>query len=232
MGKQKATFHSLSEVNERLDDFALGDRSSYGVMSGLLITFHASRLVHCCAWKPGVVGGSVFATFNHHLWSAGIVLAPFLLTAFGYVLYQFKGKADWYHFFDSRHNKHPALKAEGGTFETHWSHYEGIAKLSITLSAGAIAFMINALVSDATVKSNFGPRILDVAPIVIGLFGSSIFLLVCFLAWMAYCYEDYCHQSGHDSYSAWKYATTISLGFNGFLAFIFAFVWLGVNLFW
>lgn len=174
----------------------------------------------------------MFATFNHHLWSAGIVLVPFLLAAFLYVLSQFRGRADWYHLFDSRHIDDHVLRAEGGTFETHWSHYEGIAKLSITLSAGAIAFMINALVNDATAKSNVGQRLLDVAPIVIGLFGSSIFLLVCFLAWMAYWYEDYCHQSRHDSYRAWKYATTISLGLNGFLAFIFAFVWLGVNLFW
>jgi len=166
------------------------------------------------------------------LWSAGIVLIPFLLAAFLYVLNQFKGKSDWYYFFDPRHNIDPILQAEGGTFGTHWSHYEGIAKLSITLSTGAIAFMINALVNDATAKSNVGQRLLDVAPIVIGLFGSSIFLLVCFLAWMAYCYEDYCHKPLHNSYRAWKYATTVSIGLNGFLAFIFAFVWLGVNLFW
>lgn len=173
----------------------------------------------------------MFTTFNHHLWSAGVVLAPFLVAAFSYVLYTFKGKNDWYHFFDSRHNASSTLKAEGGIFETHWTHYEGISKLSITLSAGAIAFIINALVNDATSKSNIGPRLLDVAPIVIGLFGASIFLLVCFLAWMAYWYEDYCHHPGHDSYGAWKYATTVSLGLNGFLAFIFAFGWLGVNLF-
>lgn len=174
----------------------------------------------------------MFAAFNHHLWGAGIVLILFLIAAVVYVLYQFKGKTDWYHFFDSRHNPDLVLQAEGGTFEPHWSHYEGIAKLSITLSTAAIAFIINALVNDATAKSNVGLRLLDVAPIVIGFFGSSIFLLICFLAWMAYCYEDYCHKSGRDSYRAWKYATTVSLGLNGFLAFIFAFGWLGVNLFW
>jgi hypothetical protein len=174
----------------------------------------------------------MFGTFNHHLVSAVIVLAPFLLVAFGYVLCQFKGEEKRYRFFDSRHNSHNVLRDEGGTFETHWSHYEGLSKLTITLSAGAVAFIINALVSDATVKTNIGPRLVDVAPIVIGLFGSSIFLLVCFLAWMAYWYEDYCHQAGHNSYAAWKYATTVSLGLNGFLAFIFAFGWLGVNLFW
>jgi hypothetical protein len=174
----------------------------------------------------------VFATFNRHLWSAGIVLFPFLVAAFLYVLYTFKGRANWYHFFDPRHNKSLTLQAEGGTFETHWSHYEGVAKLSITLSAGAIAFLINALVNTATPRSGIGPSLLCVAPIVIGLFGSSIFLLVCFLGWMAYCYEDYCHRPEHNSYRAWKYATSISLGLNGFLAFILAFVWLGVNLFW
>lgn len=174
----------------------------------------------------------MFETFNHHLWSAVIVLVPFLLSAFVYVIYQFKGKANWYHFFDSRHNVDANLRAEDGTFETHWSHYDGIAKLIITLSSGAIAFIINALVNEATAKSNVGLRLLDVAPIVIGLFGASIFLLVCFLGWMAYWYEDYCHQPKHNSYRAWKYATTVSLGLSGFLAFIFAFVWIGVNLFW
>jgi len=172
----------------------------------------------------------LFATFNHHLFNAVAVLIPTLLAAFLYVLSEFKGRTEWYHFFDARHNA--GLQAEGGTFETHWSHYEGIAKLCITLSAGAIAFMINALVNDSTAKSSVGPRLVDVAPIVIGLFGLSIFLLVCFLAWMAYWYEDYSHHPAHDSYRAWKYATTISLGLNGFVAFIFAFAWLGVNLFW
>lgn len=190
------------------------------------------KLLHYRARKLSKAGGDVLATFNHHLWSAGFVLAPFLLAAFAYVLYQFKGRDNWYHLFDARHNDAHVLRAEGGIFETHWSHYEGIAKLSITLSAGAIAFMINALLNDATAKSNVGLHLLDVAPIVIGLFGSSIFLLVCFLTWMTYCYEDYCHQPRHDSYKAWKYAATVSLGLNGFLAFIFAFVWLGVNLFW
>lgn len=173
----------------------------------------------------------MFATFNHHLWSAGFVLIPFLVTAFVYVFYQFKGKTDWYYFFDSRDNNDPVLQAEAGTFETHWSHYEGIAKLSITLSSGAIAFIINVLVNDATLKSSVGQRLLDVAPIVIGYFGSSIFLLLLFLAWMAYWYEDYCHKARHDSYRAWMHATTVSLGLSGFLAFIFAFGWLSENLF-
>lgn len=64
-----------------------------------------------------------------------------------------------------------------------------------------------------------------------GFFGASILLLILFLLWMAYCYEDYCHTPGHDSYRAWKYAVTVSLGVMGFISFICGFGWLGVNLF-
>ncbi len=173
----------------------------------------------------------MFTTFNHHLLNAVIVLVPFLLVTYCCFYHQVKSTGDYY-LFDPRNSNDPILKAEGGTFEVHWSHYAGIAKLCITLSAGAIAFITNALVNDATAKSIVGQRLVYDAPIEVGFFGSSIFLLVCFLAWMANCYEAYCHKAAHDSYHAWKYATTISLGLNGFLAFIFAFAWLGVNLFW
>jgi hypothetical protein len=48
---------------------------------------------------------------------------------------------------------------------------------------------------------------------------------------ITYLYEEYCHDTNHTSYTPWKYAVVNSLGWNGLLAFVFAFGWLAVNLF-
>jgi hypothetical protein len=169
--------------------------------------------------------------FNSSVWHAFIVLCPFGGGMFAFVIYKARRFKNWHHFFDPKHNADSRLKNEGGDFSPHWSHYEGLAKLAITLSAGAVAFLINTLANEKSPISQFGERLTSVAPIVVGFFGASILLLILFLLWMAYCYEDYCHTPGHDSYSAWKYAVTVSLGVMGFISFICGFGWLGVNLF-
>jgi hypothetical protein len=169
--------------------------------------------------------------FNSSVWNAFVVLSPFGLGMFVYITIKAWRYQDWYHFFDPKHNSDPRLKEEDGDFKEHWSHYEGLAKLAITLSAGALAFLINAIANEKPPIGPFEQRLTDVAPIVVGFFGASILFLIMFLLWMAYCYEDYSHKPEHNSYSAWKYALTVSLGLMGFFAFMCGFGWLGVNLF-
>lgn len=86
--------------------------------------------------------------FNSSVWHAFLVLCPFGVGMFVYIivrLWRFKG---WHHFFDPKHNADQRLRDEGGDFSTHWSHYEGLAKLAITLSAGAVAFLINTIANE------------------------------------------------------------------------------------
>ena len=173
------------------------------------------------------MGGS----FNSSVWNAFVVLSPFGVGMFGFVIVKAWRYKDWDHFFDPKHNTDPQLKLEGGDFSQHWSHYEGLAKLAITLSAGALAFLINAIANGRPPASQFVQRLTDVSPIVVGFFGASILLLILFLLWIAYCYEAYCHNTSHECYSAWKYAVTVSLGVMGFISFVCGFGWLGVNLF-
>ena len=137
----------------------------------------------------------------------------------------------WFHLFDPKHNLNALLQKEGGEFGPHWTHYEGLAKLSITLSAGALAFLINIMVNQKPPFSVLAQKTAEVAPIVVGFFGTAIFLLIAFLLWMTYCYEEYCHSPNHDTYRAWKYCITQTLGIIGFLSFLLGFGWLGVNLF-
>jgi hypothetical protein len=145
-----------------------------------------------------------------------------------YKAWKFK---NWHHFFDPKHNANLLLRQEGADFSQHWSHYEGLSKLVITLSAGALAFLINSIANDTRKNAPFFEKLSDVAPIVVGFFAAAILFLVLFLLWMAYCYEDYCHTATHDSYKAWKYAVSVSLGVMGFISFVCGFGWLGVNLF-
>jgi len=169
-------------------------------------------------------------SFNSSIWHAFWVLSVPGVGVFTWIIYKAVARKRWFHFFDPKHNTDKRL-ADAGDFLPHWDHYEGLAKLSITLSAGAIAFLISTLVGQKDTPSDFARRIADVAPIVVGYFGAAIFFLILFLLWMTYCYEEYCHSPVHDTYRAWKYAITQSLGWIGFISFILGFGWIAANLF-
>ena len=83
-------------------------------------------------------------------------------------------------FFDPKHNVDPRLK-DAGDYEPHSKRYQELAKLAITLSAAAIAFLISIVASDKPVAPAFALKVQLVAPIVCGFFGSSIALLVLFM---------------------------------------------------
>jgi hypothetical protein len=74
-------------------------------------------------------------------------------------------------------------------------------------------------------------RLIDVCPIVVGIFGCSIAFIVIFSALQAVWYEQYCHSPHHDSYRAWKYDLCTGLGIDGCIAFLAGFGWLAANLF-
>ena len=139
-------------------------------------------------------------------------------------------KGHWY-FFDPKHNTDQRLKDEGGDFEPHAKRYQDLAKLAITLSAGAIAFLINFLASDKADGSAFARKVQLVAPIECGFFGLSIALLVLFMVCQSYLYEAYCHSAEHDTYTRTKYALSLTLGWTGLLSFILGFGWLARNVF-
>jgi hypothetical protein len=169
--------------------------------------------------------------FNTSIFNALYILAFPGCVAFGAVISQAQHQKQWHYFFDPKHNDSDSLKKEGGTFEVHWTHYQGLAKLCIALSSGALAFLINTLANQHQPLTDFNMKLTEVAPIVVGFFGSTVFFLILFQTWMAYCYEVYCHRERHDSYKAWMHGTTVSLGTMGFIAFILGFTWLGFNLF-
>jgi hypothetical protein len=133
-----------------------------------------------------------------------------------------------YYFFDA---KHKTGDPDSGDFGPHLQRYTDLAKLAITLSAGAIAFLINTLVNQKPPVTVFVQKVEDVAPIVMGFFGASIGLLIIFLLVVTFAYEQYCHDKDHKFYKSWMYATVVSLGFSGALAFGMAFGWLAFSLF-
>src|SRR5579863_5359825 len=162
--------------------------------------------------------------FNSSVWHSLWVLCVPGIGAFVWVLYEAFARKQWYYFFDPKHNSDPRL-ANAGDFLPHWGHYEGLAKLAITLSAGAIAFLISTLANQHEAQTDFGRKVAAAAPIVVGYFGSAVLFLILFLLWLTYCYESYCHSAAHDTYRAWKYALTQCLGWMGFLAFALGFGW-------
>ncbi|SPE24694.1 membrane hypothetical protein [Candidatus Sulfotelmatobacter sp. SbA7] len=166
--------------------------------------------------------------FNGSIWHALWVLLP-LFSVVGLLEYFILHKAPHY-FFDPKHNEDPRLQ-EAGDYEPHSARYQGLAKLAITLSAAAIAFLVNALASDKPTPSAFSLRVQAVAPIVIGFFGSCISMLVAFMVLQSMWYETYCHSPDHSTYTRWKYALSTSLGLTGLLSFVIGFIWLGDNLF-
>ena len=135
-----------------------------------------------------------------------------------------------HYLFDPKHNKDDRLK-DAGDFGPHSQRYQDLAKLAIALSAGAIAFLINTLVSIKPPISEFDQRIVDVAPIVTGFFGSAIALLILFMLSQTIWYEEYSHSATHSTYKAWKYAVCNALGWSGLVSFLLGFGWLAKNLF-
>jgi hypothetical protein len=167
--------------------------------------------------------------FNSSIWNVFWILSVPGIVMAGWVFWSAWRKRQWYYFFDAKHNRD--FPADAGNFRPHWKNYRGLAKLCITLSAGAIAFLISSLANQSKASNGFAETVSQVAPLVIGFFGASIFLLVSFLLWMGYCYEAYSHSSKHDTYRAWKYALTQSLGLMGFIAFLLGFIWFGSYVF-
>jgi hypothetical protein len=167
----------------------------------------------------------VMTGFNHHIWNVLWILIPLMAAVFGLAFWVVSGNA-FYH-MDPKHSG----DKEAGDFSPHLQRYSDLAKLAITLSAGAIAFLINTLVGQKPPVTEFIQKVEASAPIIVGLFGAAIALLILFLVAMTYTYEEYCHDLTHASYKPWKYAMCNSLGWGGLFAFIFAFGWLAVNLF-
>jgi small-conductance mechanosensitive channel len=190
------------------------------------------------AWSFATLNSSIFgfvcksSAFNSRVLDAFFVLVPLSLgvfvVSFRSIVHQKEG---YYYFFDARHNRSSKLQAEGGIFGPHSKRYNGLAKLVIALSAGAIAFLVNTLASNTSQRTGIIDAVRSTAPIVVGFFGFSIALLILFMAFQASWYEEYCHCEDHNSYNRWKYATCITLGWTGLVSFGVGFVWLAVNLF-
>lgn len=166
--------------------------------------------------------------FNASIWHALWILAPLGgLVFFGAF---FSLKKGCFYFFDPKHNADQRLKT-AGDFEPHAKRYQELARLIITLSAAAIAFLINIMTNDRAPNPAFGQRVQAVAPIVVGFFAACIALLIFFMLLQSVWYEEYCHSPDHSTYKRWKYALNLSLGWTGVLSFVLGFVWLAPNLF-
>jgi hypothetical protein len=161
----------------------------------------------------------------HALWILTVVAGLVFWFAFRRV------RKGWHYYFDPKHNSDAGLKREGGDFGPHMQRYQDLAKFAITLSAGAVAFLINTLVNQKSPVPLVAQRAIDCTPIVVGYFGATIATLILFILVQDLWYEEYCHSPAHNTYKAWKYATSYSLGFTGLLSFVLGFGWLAVGLF-
>jgi hypothetical protein len=186
------------------------------------------------------------AGFNHSAWNSLVALTPIWVPVVGMTVYSFIWRKEIYYHFDSKYYlaRRPKLASgqEKGaeridkpsdemSFKDHSVRYSDLGKLIVTLSAGAIAFLVNALVNAKASDNQAAHRLVDVCPIVVGIFGCSIAFIVIFSALQAFWYEEYCYRPNHDSYKAWKYALCTGLGVDGGLAFLIGFGWLAANLF-
>jgi Na+/H+ antiporter NhaD/arsenite permease-like protein len=169
------------------------------------------------------------STFNSSIWNALWMLLPLGIAVF--LVCFFSLKKGSHYFFDPKHNVDERLKDERGDYEPHSKRYQELAKLAITLSAAAIAFLISIVASDKPVAPAFAQRVQLVAPIVCGFFGACIALLVLFMVLQSVWYEEYCHSPDHSTYKRWKYALSTSLGWTGLLSFVLGFFWLARNMF-
>jgi len=163
--------------------------------------------------------------FSGSIWHAVLVLLPLWITVF--FIARSSLKKGHFYFFDPKHGQ--GLN-DAGDFEPHCKRYQDIAKLTITLSAAAIAFLISIQISDKS-PSTFAQKVVHVTPIVVGFFGTCIALMITFMVLQTYWYEQYSHSSTHSTYVRWKYALIVSFGWTGLLAFVLGFAWLAHNLF-
>jgi hypothetical protein len=170
-----------------------------------------------------------FAGFNHSVWSAFAVLSIVVLAAGIAVVYAASRRTQWYYRFDPKHN--PGLEKEKGEFSPHFARYLDLAKLVVTLSVGAVAFLINTLTGLKPPLTDFQARVVDVTPIAVGFFSSAIAALIAFMLLQTYFYEEYCSSPKHDSYGAWKNVLCNVLGWTGLVAFVCGFGWTAANVF-
>jgi hypothetical protein len=119
-----------------------------------------------------------FSSFNTSVWNALWIVVPMSVGTYIFTSWLF-GKGTWW-YFDPKHNHDKRLES-AGDFEPHAARYQDMAKLVIALSAGAIGFTVNSVVSTKDISPTFGPRLQAVAPIVVGFFGSSITSLIAFI---------------------------------------------------
>jgi hypothetical protein len=169
--------------------------------------------------------------FNHSLWNALWVLGPVAVLAAGILTVFSVRKNRFFFHFDPKNNANQLLKDEEGEFAPHSGRYQDLAKLVITLSVGAIAFLINSMTTQKPPFTDFATKLSDVTPIVIGFFGAAIAALIVFMILQTVWYEEYCHSADHNTYRAWKYALCNVLGWSGMLAFLLGFAWLAANVF-
>jgi hypothetical protein len=165
--------------------------------------------------------------FNSSIWHAFAITA--ILSIVIYVVTYNSLDGDFY-FFDPRHNPDERL-SDAGDFEPHSKRYQDLARLLITLSLGAIAFLINTLSKADAPHTSFISKIEAVTPIVVGFFGSSIVLFISFLFMQALYYEDYCHSAEHNTYRRWKYALCLAAASSATISFALGLAWLAINLF-
>jgi hypothetical protein len=167
--------------------------------------------------------------FNGSMWHALWVLCPLAGLVF-WAAFRAVRKGGHF-FFDPKHNKNSRLH-DAGDYGPHMQCYQDLAKLVITLSAAAIAFLINTLIGQRPPIPESSQKFMDCAPIVVGYFGAAIAFLVAFLVVQDVWYEEYCHSPDHSTYKAWKYATSTSLGYAGLVSFVLGFGWLATSVFW
>jgi hypothetical protein len=164
--------------------------------------------------------------FNSHVWDAALILLPAAVIMVLVARHRV-AKYKYYHFDP---NRNLGGSSDRGNYEPHFKRYQELAKLAITLSAGAIAFLISQLTADKP-PSVILQHLQASAPIVIGFFGLCIALMIGFMIVQTVWYEEYCHSLKYDSYSKVKFAISSCLGWTGLVSLVLGFTWLGFNLF-
>ncbi len=168
----------------------------------------------------------IFAGFNRHVLDGVLVSAILFAVIYILAVNRLKGP---YYYFDPKHNQDGRLR-DAGDYTPHYQRYSDLAKLMITLSVAAMAFLFNSVESPKP-TNEFSARISDVAPIIIGFFGSATASLMGFIFSQTFFYETYCHSPDHSSYTRWQYATCITFACVGGSAFLLGFLWLAINTF-
>jgi len=165
------------------------------------------------------------------IWGGLSILAATFVSTAAIAYWNVSRGGAHHYFFDPKHNLHPSLKQEGGDFGQHAGRYQDLSKFAITISAAAIAFLVNTLINNQLASSPFGAKVAAIAPIACVFFSGSILCLILFVFLQTYFYEEYCHSPDHSSYTPLKYAISSSFGITGLIAFVIGFARLGIHLF-